>query len=114
MPDSQATTGRITSVDEIRAALRQQIAETTLRGTARDLGMSPTGLRSFADGRDAFDSTLRRARAWYARWALEHGQAAVADENALEVLFGPLPESSRDVAIASCRRVIEALRSVPP
>jgi hypothetical protein len=107
-------TGRIASVSEIRAALRQQIAETTLRGTARDLGMSPTGLRSFADGRDAFDSTLRRARAWYARWALERGREAVAEENAIEVLFGPLPESSREVAIACCRRVIEALRDVPP
>ena len=107
-------TGRIASVSEIRAALRQQIAETTLRGTARDLGMSPTGLRSFADGRDAFDSTLRRARTWYARWALEHGREAVAEENALEVLFGPLPESRRDVAIATCRTVIETFRVVPP
>ena len=72
--------------------------------------MSPTGLRNFVDGAEAFGATIRRARAWFARWALDHGHHDVAEENALEVLLGPVAPSRRDDAVAACRRVLERMR----
>ena len=54
---------RASTIDEIKAAALSQIAESgapslSLRGVARDIGMSPAGLYRYYDGRDALLTDL--------------------------------------------------------
>lgn len=52
-------------LDEIRAAVAARIEATSLRGAARELQMSPEGLRKFVRGAQPYSATLLRLRAWY-------------------------------------------------
>jgi hypothetical protein len=59
--------GRLGEVDRLRATLRDAVGSRTLRGVARELGMSPTGLSNFIAGTQPYGKTLHRLRAWYER-----------------------------------------------
>ena len=66
----------------IRAALRERIEATSLRGTARAVGMSPTGLRELVEqGTSPYGPTRRRLLVWYAR----QGAATATDVDARAV-----------------------------
>jgi transcriptional regulator with XRE-family HTH domain len=53
-------------VEELREAARQRSAETSQRQTAREIGVSKTGLRGFLEGRQPYGPTLEKLRTWYA------------------------------------------------
>src|SRR5829696_4863004 len=57
------------SVETLREAARTFMDATSLRQAARDIGMSPTGLRGFLDGAAPYVKTERKLRAWYLREA---------------------------------------------
>ena len=76
------------SVETLREAARTFMDATSLRQAARDIGMSPTGLRGFLDGAAPYVKTERKLRAWYLREA-NRGVQAVSPEaasNALKLL----------------------------
>ena len=54
-----------TSVEHLRTAATARVEHTSLRGVAREIGMSPTGLKKFLQGTAPYSPTLRRLRKWY-------------------------------------------------
>ena len=72
---------------------------TSLRGVAREIGMSPTGLKKFLLGTAPYSPTLRRLRRWYLQHAaLSTGEVSRHDASAaLVVLIHDLrPEPRRE------------------
>jgi len=63
--DIQAESVSVTA-DEIRAALWAYLEVASLRQTAREVGMSPTGLSNFLNGAKPYTPTVRKLRTWYA------------------------------------------------
>ncbi|HEX5726591.1 MAG TPA: hypothetical protein VFX98_14040 [Longimicrobiaceae bacterium] len=55
------------SVETLREAARQHVDSTSLRQAARDIGMSPTGLRGFLDGADPYGKTTRKLTQWFVK-----------------------------------------------
>lgn len=101
-------------VETVRSALRQRIEVTSLRTAAREVGMSPTGLRGFVDGSDPYVKTVRRARAWFARLQFHGGRGDLADAHAIEVLVAPLSEEHREAAREWLRSAVHRLRRGEP
>ena len=85
------------SVQHMRALAAARVEHTSLRGVAREIGMSPTGLKKFLLGTAPYSPTLRRLRRWYVHHAelpsgeLEHRDA----EAAIALLTHDLPAASR-------------------
>lgn len=50
---------------EIRPVLWRYLEGESLRQTAREVGMSPTGLSNFLNGAKPYTPTVRKLRAWY-------------------------------------------------
>jgi hypothetical protein len=77
-------------VEMLREAARSYTDATSLRQAARDIGMSPTGLRGFLEGGAPYAKTERKVRAWYLREAQRDVQAVPleAATNALRLLVG--------------------------
>lgn len=97
------------SVETLREAARTFVDATSLRQAARDIGMSPTGLRGFLDGADPYVKTERKLRAWYLRDAQRNVQAVSpeAANNALKLLVGHFaPEQGRG-AVLDVLQVVE-------
>ena len=97
-------------VEALREALRQHILRTSLRTAAREVGMSPTGLRGFVDGASPYVKTLRRTQAWYAHREMYEGDPDVAEAHAIEVLVASVPEARRGLARAQLAAMIAELR----
>jgi hypothetical protein len=93
---------------ELRQAAAHRVECTSLRGVAREIGMSPTGLKKFLLGTAPYSPTLRRLRRWYlSHAALPVGEVASVDaENAVAVLTFDLPGDLRRQA---ADRVLVAL-----
>jgi hypothetical protein len=51
----------------LRRGVERRVEETSLRSVARDIGMSPMGVRHFTLGATPCPATLRKLRRWYAR-----------------------------------------------
>lgn len=49
---------------DLVSAARARTEATSLRGAAREIGMSPTGLRKMLDGAQPYSPTIRRLRKW--------------------------------------------------
>ena len=86
----------------LREAARHFVDATSLRQAARDIGMSPTGLRGFLDGADPYVKTARKLAEWYVREARRQpveltSQTALA---ALDLLTKHLPVARRAAAAA--------------
>lgn len=106
--------------DQLRRAAAARVDATSLRGAAREIGMSPTGLRKFLDGTTPHAVTLRRLRTWYlhhasaSAGALSHTDAAVA----LAVLTQGLPPGLRrelaGAVLDALARAYDASRLPPP
>lgn len=90
------------SIPRIREAAAARVLATSLRKVAREVGMSPTGLRKFLDGTDPYSPTVHRLRVWYVRFALLPAAEISVDEAdaALAVLTHELAETPRRVATA--------------
>jgi|tagenome__1003787_1003787.scaffolds.fasta_scaffold20989397_7 hypothetical protein len=92
---------RDATVHHMRSLAAARVEHTSLRGVAREIGMSPTGLKKFLLGTAPYSPTLRRLRRWYVHHAelpsgeLEHRDA----EAAIALLTHDLPGESRRVAV---------------
>lgn len=90
------------SLDTLREAARVFVDSTSLRQAARDIGMSPTGLRGFLDGAEPYVKTARKLADWYIREA-QRGDAGMtphAASAALDLLTRTLPAPRRAPAAA--------------
>lgn len=86
---------RVQRVPELRRAVAAAVGEGTLRGTAREVGLSAPALRNFINGAEPRrPATLRKLESWYVgRLASEAAPADVdAVRNALVILLRDLPE----------------------
>jgi hypothetical protein len=69
MKDQIPDDPRTSSIRHVREVAAAHVENTSLRGVAREIGMSPMGLRNFIRGTDPYSPTLRRLRNWYVRHA---------------------------------------------
>ena len=89
----------------IVAALRGELRTRSLRAVAREVGMSPTGLRGLLDGAEPYGRTRERLREWW--WRGREGISPPGAEAALRRLLGALPDPSRGMA-----RVLDTVEQV--
>lgn len=96
-----AAPDRRSLVESIRAAARLAIEATSLRAVARDVGMSPMGLKHFVAGTQPYSATSRKLLAWYAVYQADAGGSSVESiRAALELMTNDLPVPSRDEGVA--------------
>jgi hypothetical protein len=94
-------------VEAIRAAVRLAVEATSLRSVARDVGMSPMGLKHFAAGTQPYSATFRKLTAWYAVHQAEAGGfSADTVRSALVVMTDGIPEEARGRVAAAVMDVI--------
>ena len=88
---------------EIRQALSDAVDRGSLRGVAREIGMSPTGLRGLMDGAEPYGKSLRKVRAWF---VVDQAQSdgdlpATTVASLLRTLLRRVPARERRPACAS-------------
>lgn len=96
-------------IERIRGSVGDRVQDTSLRSVAREIGMTPTGLKKFLMGAAPYTPTLRRLRAWYSRYGGVQRNDLNADEAqaALLVLVHELEPDARDAAMESMLRCME-------
>jgi len=84
-------------LDQLREAVAGGVEARSLRQVARDVGMSPTGLRKFLDGATPYAATRRKLERWFVREASRYadGPGAGSALAALHVLTRELPSEER-------------------
>ena len=88
--------GRV-SITTLRRAVEGSVSATSLRQVAREVGMSPSGLRKFLSSASPYSATRRKLERWYVRrGSAPDVHSALA---ALEVLVLDLPPAERIRAI---------------
>ncbi len=75
----------------LRQAAREAMERTSSRAVARDVDMSPLGLREFIAGAEPRSATIRKLTAWYIRQR-EHGSDAPVDAETAEAAIAFLLE----------------------
>lgn len=99
------------SVSVLRQAAREAMERTSSRAVARDVEMSPLGLREFIAGAEPRSATIRKLTAWYIRQR-EHGSDAPVEaetaEAAIAFLLEHIPAQHRDDTRAA---LLELIRS---
>ena len=92
-----ASDPRSASTKHLRETAAARVENTSLRSVAREIGMSPTGLKKFLQGTAPYSPTLRRLRAWYVQYAaVQHGHVQLEDASAaLSVLVHDLSPDPR-------------------
>lgn len=99
-------------VGRLREAVDREVEQTSLRATARRVGMSPSGLRKFLDGSAPYSATRRKLERWYVREVAPGYAGSLTPstaEGALEVLLHDVPAGQRPEARG---RLVTALREV--
>src|SRR5215213_3884872 len=97
------------SVETLREAARLYVDATSLRHAARDIGMSPTGLRGFIDGADPYVKTTRKLTEWYVR-EIQNRNAELTTESAgaaLSLLLKHYSPAHRDGVAADVLEVLD-------
>jgi len=92
---------REATVQHLREMAAARVENTSLRGVAREIGMSPTGLKKFLMGTAPYSPTLRRLRKWYLQYAaLPSGEVTYQDASAALVVLTPdlSPDPRRDAS----------------
>lgn len=97
--------GADTELDRIRAELERELATSSLRSVAREVGMSPSGLSKVLAGGRPYRQTLTKLRAWRTRHTA--GEPPITDEAALEVLLRRIPERRRARVRGEIRTILE-------
>lgn len=96
-------------VSEMRDALRRAIGAASLRSVAAEVGLSPSGLRSFVAGGRPHPRTVYLVTGWYVR----HSKLADTDTSTAQagvaVLVDHLSQGAREEAT---RRIKELLRDM--
>ena len=97
MMDQNPVDPRYATVRHLREAAVARVENSSLRGVAREIGMSPMGLRNFLHGTEPYAPTLRRLRNWYVKYAaLRTGNVHTEDATAaLAVLVHDLAADPR-------------------
>jgi transcriptional regulator with XRE-family HTH domain len=85
------------NIQHLRDTASARVEGTSLRRVAREIGMSPTGLKKFLQGTAPYSPTVRRLRNWYVQYAakLDHVVERHVASAALSVLVHDLPQASR-------------------
>src|SRR5688500_7374533 len=108
-------------IPQMREAVMERVERTSLRTAAREIGMSPSGLKKFLDGNMPYTKTIHRLRRWY----LQHAALAreeLSDEDAfaaLRVLVHDLPPGMQAQTVDAMLHCMEqgfarSRRDVPP
>jgi hypothetical protein len=94
---------RTATIRHLRETAAARVENTSLRSVAREIGMSPTGLKKFLQGTAPYSPTLRRLRNWYVHYAaVQSGEVLTQDATAaIAVLVHDLSPDPRRAA-ASC------------
>ncbi len=104
----------------LREAAATRVEHTSLRAVAREIGMSPSGLKSFLNGTAPYSPTLRRLRNWYVQYAAVESGPVVEEvaSAAVMVLVQELDQAPRGRTAAeildSLARGYEASGKIPP
>ncbi|HEX5727006.1 MAG TPA: hypothetical protein VFX98_16135 [Longimicrobiaceae bacterium] len=108
MEDQTPRESREAAVRHMREAAAARVRNTSLRGVAREIGMSPTGLKKFLLGTAPYSPTLRRLRSWFVQFGTRHVGEVQREEAsaALAVLVHDLAPDPRAEAAGS---VLDAL-----
>lgn len=96
-------------IPQLRTAVIERVERTSLRSAAREIGMSPTGLKKFLDGNMPYTKTIHRLRRWYLHHAADARQD-ISEEDAfaaLRVLVHDLPAAAQAETIAGMLRCME-------
>ncbi len=88
------------NIQHLRDTASARVEGSSLRRVAKEIGMSPTGLKKFLQGTAPYSPTLRRLRKWYLQYGGEHPGAVGEQEvgHALAVLTQDLPPNARTLA----------------
>jgi hypothetical protein len=106
----EADAATLSEFKPVREALSRSVDTHGLRYTARELGMSPTGLRGLIDGTAPYGKTVRKARGWFAGFLQREGQLDEAEALALQVLTSALPAERRDEVAKEIRDIVNRAR----
>jgi hypothetical protein len=71
MRDNNSADPRSSTIKHLREMAAARVENTSLRSVAREIGMSPTGLKKFLMGTAPYSPTLRRLRNWYVHYAAQ-------------------------------------------
>lgn len=93
----------------LRRAVASRATATSQRQVAREIGLSPRGLRKFLDGAKPHTATRVKLERWYVRAALDlPGSIPVtAARAALQVLLGDLPSRRKRAAADRLLDIVE-------
>lgn len=95
----------------LRQAAREAMERTSSRAVARDVEMSPLGLREFIAGAEPRSATIRKLTAWYIRQR-EHASDSPVDaqtaEAAIAFLLEHIPAQHRDGVRAALIGLIDS------
>ncbi|HEU0299440.1 MAG TPA: hypothetical protein VFR37_08305 [Longimicrobium sp.] len=96
-------------IPQLRAAVAERVERTSLRSAAREIGMSPTGLKKFLDGNMPYTKTIHRLRAWYVHHAADRQEVTSDDDAfaALRVLVHDLPPGTQSQTVEAMLHCIE-------
>jgi len=97
-------------VEELRNAVRERVAEKSIRVVAQETGMSPTGLWRFIGGTSPYLKTQRRLQAWYVMDRAERSELEVTGPlaaAALDILTRHLPAEMRMERAAQLLSLLE-------
>ena len=103
---------RAIPVEVLRRAVRERVAETSIRSVAGQTGMSATGLWRFLRGTEPYEKTQRRLQRWYVvqQAAAPRPDGDAVDEGvaraAIALLTRHIPPRRR---AAHVRRLLDAL-----
>lgn len=108
-------------IPQMREAVMERVERTSLRTAAREIGMSPSGLKKFLDGNMPYTKTIHRLRRWYLQHAAQ-AREELSDEDAyaaLRVLVYDLPASVQAQTVDAMLHCMEqsyerTRRDVPP
>ena len=90
-------------IRRMRDTIAARVENTSLRSVAREMRMSPSGLKKFLDGAAPYSPTMRRLRQWFLQYGSDQTGEVQADEAeaALKVLVHDLTGAARrDTAVS--------------
>jgi hypothetical protein len=96
---SAAGRQRAVSVEALRSAAGERVAETSLRHVAREIGMSAPGLAHFLNGTSPRTATLDKIRTWHLKGAGADGTSVETARIALYTLASHLPPGGDRVSV---------------
>ena len=120
MKEQTLSETRNANIRHLREAATARVENTSLRSVAREIGMSPTGLKKFLLGTSPYAPTLRRLRSWYVQYAdRETGQVRMEEAQAALALLihdlSPEPRQHTSTCVLDCLKTgYQASGKAPP